>query len=214
MPKTLNLAVLLSGSGRTLKNLIDRIGEGSLDAVIKLVISAKSGAYGMERAEEAGIPSFCVDRKKHGNSTDFAEKIYEHIEKQPIDIIILAGFMHLFPVKPGWKNRVMNIHPALIPSFCGKGFYGMKVHEAVMDYGVKISGCTVHFVDGEYDRGPIILQSPVPVKDADTPHTLAERVFREECRLYPEAINLFSGGRIRVEGRRVYIKKDKKDDGK
>ncbi len=214
MSKTLNLAVLLSGSGRTLKNLIDRIDEGPLDAVIKLVISDKSDAYGLERAEEAGIPSFCVDRKKHENPADFTEKIYEHIEKQPIDLIILAGFMHLFPVKAGWKNRVMNIHPALIPSFCGKGFYGMKVHEAVMDYGVKISGCTVHFVDGEYDRGPIVLQSPVPVKDADTPHTLAERVFREECRLYPEAIKLFGEGRLRVEGRRVFIKEDETDDKK
>lgn len=207
MAGTLNLAVLLSGSGRTLQNFIDRIEEGSLDAVIKLVISSKSGAYGLERAKKAGIPAFCVDRKEYSDPGDFVRKIYGHIEKHETGLIILAGFMHLFPVGPGWENRIMNIHPALIPSFCGRGFYGMKVHEAAIDYGVKISGCTVHFVDGEYDRGPIILQSPVPVKDSDMPEDLAERVFSEECRLYPEAVRLFGEGRLRVEGRRVFIKR-------
>lgn len=214
MSTPLNLAVLLSGSGRTLQNLIDRIEEGSLDAVIKLVISGQSGAYGLERARRAGIPAFCIDRKKHSDFGDFAQKIYTHVEKHAIDLIVLAGFSHLFPVKSGWENRIMNIHPALIPSFCGKGFYGMKVHEAAVDYGVKISGCTVHFVNGEYDRGPIILQSAVPVKDGDTPSVLAEKVFREECRLYPEAVKLFGEDRLVVEGRRVLIKEDKSDDGK
>ncbi len=207
--KTLSIAVLLSGGGRTLQNLIDRIKEGSLDAEIKLVISSRNDAYGLKRAEKADIPVVCVERKKYGNSTEFAERIYENIEKRRIDIIILAGFMHLFPVKTAWKNLVMNIHPALIPAFSGRGFYGNRVHRAVIDYGVKVSGCTVHFVDEQYDRGPIILQATVPVKNTDNPETLAARVFEEECRLYPEAIRLFGGNRLVVKGRRVFVKGEK-----
>ncbi len=207
--KTISIAVLLSGGGRTLQNLMDRIREGSLDAEIKLVIASSDDAYGLERAEKANIPAICVERKKYGNSPEFAEIIYENIEKRRIDLIILAGFMHLFPVKTTWKNRVMNIHPALIPAFSGRGFYGNRVHRAVIDYGAKVSGCTVHFVDEQYDRGPIILQSPVPVKEADDPGTLAARVFEEECRLYPEAIRLFGEKRLVVKGRRVFIKDEK-----
>ena len=127
------------------------------------------------------------------------------LDRYAPDLIVLAGYLHLFRFAPHYQGRVMNIHPALIPAFCGKRFYGLRVHRAVLDYGVKVSGCSVHFADEEYDRGPIILQRTVPVLEDDTPHTLAERVFAEECKAYPEAIQLFAEGRLTIEGQRVRI---------
>ncbi|KKM14228.1 hypothetical protein LCGC14_1708210, partial [marine sediment metagenome] len=146
-----------------------------------------------------------VKYSDYDSSEIFSNAMIKEIEKYPIDLIILAGFMHLLRIPDKYSEKVMNIHPGLIPSFCGKGYYGHHVHKAVIESGIKVSGCTVHFVDNEYDHGPIIMQRTVPVYEDDTPDTLAQRVFKEECIAYPEAINLFAEGRLKIEGRRVKI---------
>lgn len=199
------LAVLLSGGGTTLQNLIDHIGGGRLDARVDLVLSSRADAYGLERARQHGIRAVAVPRSRFANAEAFNDALHAEIGKQDLDLIVLAGFMSLFRVPEKWRNRVMNIHPALIPSFCGQGYYGSRVHQAVLDFGAKVSGATVHFVDAEYDHGPIILQGCVPVEEDDTAETLAARVHGLENRLYVEAIQLFAEGRLRVEGRRTRI---------
>ena len=199
----LRLAVLLSGNGTTLQNLQDRISDGRLAAEIVLVVASKAGAFGLERARRAGLATAVFDRKDAGTVGAFSQQIFAACREARADLVCLAGFLHLLHVPEDFFGRVMNIHPALIPAFCGKGFYGHRVHEAVLEYGVKVSGCTVHFVDNEYDHGPIILQRAVPVLDDDTPETLAARVFGEECEAYPLAIQRFAEGRLRIEGRRV-----------
>lgn len=211
MAQPVNLAVLLSGEGKTLQNIIDRIREGKLDARVVVVISSREDAYGQTRAKRAGIETHCIPYKlyKGDKAGKFSREITGILSRYPVDLIVMAGFMHLFKAEEKYKNRVMNIHPALIPSFCGKGYYGHHVHRAVLDYGVKVSGCTIHFADDIYDRGPIILQAAVPVKDDDTPETLSARVFAEECRLYPRAIQLFAEGRLEIKGRKVYTRPGK-----
>ncbi|MCP4252620.1 MAG: phosphoribosylglycinamide formyltransferase [Candidatus Scalindua sp.] len=203
--KTLNLAILISGGGTTLQNIIDQINDSSLNARIQVVVCNSPDAYGIKRAEQNRIPTAIVQRKDHNQSDSFSKSIIEEIEKYPVDLIILAGFLHLFKIPDSYAGKVMNIHPGLIPAFCGKGFYGHHVHKAAIESGVKISGCTVHFVDNEYDRGPIIIQRTVHVNADDTPDTLAQKVFEEECIAYPEAIRLFAEGRLRVEERKVRI---------
>ncbi|MDR4505472.1 MAG: phosphoribosylglycinamide formyltransferase [Candidatus Scalindua sp.] len=203
MSKAINLAVLISGSGSTLQNLIDKICEGSLHAHIKVVISSSPEAYGLKRAEQHGIPVAIVEYGDYDNPEEFSKTIIREIEKYPVDLTILAGFLHLFKIPDNYTGKVMNIHPGLIPSFSGKGYYGRRVHKAVIESGVKISGCTVHFVDNEYDRGPIIIQRSVPVLYEDTPDTVSKKVFMEECLAYPEAIRLFAEGRLQIVGRRV-----------
>ncbi len=203
--KTLNLAILISGGGTTLQNIIDKINDGSLSARIQVVICNSPDAYGIKRAEQNSIPTAIVQRKDHNQSDTFSESIINEIEKYPIDLIILAGFLHLFKIPDSYAGKVMNIHPGLIPAFCGKGFYGHHVHEAAIQSGVKISGCTVHFVDNEYDRGPIIIQRAVHVNADDTPDTLAQKVFQEECIANPEAIRLFAEGRLKIEKRKVRV---------
>ena len=205
MPKPINLAVLLSGSGRTLQNFIDRIAAGKLDAQISVVISSRADAYGLERARNHNIPAVVVSSRKHSNFDALSEALAAELEKHPVDLIAMAGFMCLFRMPEKFIGRAMNIHPALIPAFCGKGCYGHVVHEAVLRYGAKVSGCTVHFADNAYDHGPIILQEVVPVLDDDSPDTLADRVFEKELAAYPEAIQLFAEGRLKIEGRRVRI---------
>lgn len=202
----IELSVLLSGSGTTLQNLIDHIEQGRLDARIACVISSRADAYGLERARSHGIPAFVVSRKAYAADADgFNAEIWRIIRDHRTDLVVLAGFMSLLHVPEEYTHRIMNVHPALIPAFCGTGLYGHHVHEAVIAYGAKVSGATVHFVDAEYDHGPIILQEAVPVLDDDTPDTLAERVMAKERELYPRAIQLFAEGRLRVEGRRVRI---------
>ncbi len=205
MFKTTNLAVLISGSGKTLQNLIDKIDDNTLNAKIQIVISSSPDAYGLKRAKKNNIRATAVKYSHYNSSEVFSNAIIKEIEKYPIDLIILAGFMHLLRIPDKYSEKVMNIHPGLIPSFCGKGYYGHHVHKAVIESGIKVSGCTVHFVDNEYDHGPIIMQRTVPVYEDDTPDTLAQRVFKEECIAYPEAINLFAEGRLKIEGRRVKI---------
>ncbi len=201
----LNLAILISGSGTTLQNLIDKINDKTLNANIQIVISSAPDTYGIKRAEQNNIPAAIVQRKAYNNSEIFSNTIINEIEKYSVDLIILAGFLHLFNIPDKYSGKVINIHPGLIPSFCGKGYYGHHVHEAVIESGVKVSGCTVHFVDNEYDCGPIIIQRVVQVHEDDSPETLAQRVFKEECIAYPEAINLFAEGRLKIEERKVRI---------
>jgi len=203
--RKVRLAVLVSGGGTTLQNFIDKIKQGTLNAEIACVVSSSSRAYALERARSNGIPHTTIRRKDFTDEVEFTKAIYEWIEPFRPDLITLAGFLKRIWVAPEWQNRIMNIHPALIPAFCGEGFYGMRVHRAVLDYGVKVSGCTVHFVDNEYDHGPIIIQKVVPVFPDDTPEELQKRVFKKECEAYPEAINLYAAGRLKVEGRKVFI---------
>jgi len=201
----IRLAVLISGSGTTLQNFIDRIRDGRLAAEIVLVVSSRRDCLGNERARRAGLRLEVVDFRDYPDPQALSEQIFALVRHSGAELVTLAGFLRLLRIPPDFEGRVMNIHPALIPAFCGKGYYGMRVHKAVLDWGVKVSGCTVHFVDNEYDHGPIILQRCVPVLDDDTPESLAARVFREECEAYPEAISLFAQGRLRIEGRRVRV---------
>jgi phosphoribosylglycinamide formyltransferase-1 len=192
--KSLNLAVLLSGSGRTLQNFIDLSAQGKLPVAIQVVISSKKDAYGLERAKKHNIPNFLVERKQFKSSEEHSAAINNILKQYPIDLITLAGFIHLYKIPPEYMGKVMNIHPALLPEFGGKGFYYHKVHEAVMQAGAKESGCTVHFADNTYDTGPIILQRRVPIYRDDTSETLSERVFEAELEAYPEAIRMFAAG--------------------
>ncbi len=199
------IAVLISGGGTTLRNLIEKVQAGRLAVDIKLVISSNPEAGGLCFAQQAGIPAKVVQRRDYPSREEFSRAIFDLCRQAGVDLVVMAGFLKQISVPEDFHLRVLNIHPALIPAFCGKGFYGRRVHEAVLDYGAKITGCTVHFADNEYDHGPVILQKAVPVLDDDTPETLAGRVFEVECEAYPEAINLIVQGRVRVEGRRVYI---------
>lgn len=200
----INLAVLISGSGRTLQNLVDEIRAGRLDAAIPLVIGSKPDLVGLQRAADAKLPNFVVPRKDFPNPEEFSKQIFSLCDDAQVDLVCLAGWLCFLPIPDRYLNRVMNIHPALLPSFGGHGMYGHHVHQAVLNHGCKVSGCTVHFVDNEYDAGPIILQRTCTVLDADTPDTLAARVFEQETIAYPEAIRLFAAGRLKVEGRRVF----------
>jgi phosphoribosylglycinamide formyltransferase 1 len=204
-PSSINLAVLVSGSGTTLQNLVDQIGTGNLDARIPIVIGSRPDLVGLERARKAGLNSLTVDRREFSSCAQFSQRVFDLCSEAGVDLVCLAGWLCLLDLPPGFAGRVMNIHPALLPSFGGKGMYGRKVHEAVLAHGCKVSGCTVHFVDGAYDTGPIILQRTCPVVEDDTPQTLAARVFEEEKIAYPHAVRLFQQGRLRVEGRRVRV---------
>jgi phosphoribosylglycinamide formyltransferase-1 len=204
-PSPLKLAVLVSGSGTTLQNLVDVIGAGRLDAEIRLVVGSRPDLLGLRRAGDAGLRNVVVDRRLFEHCAAFSSQVFSLCDGAGVDLVCLAGWLCLLGLPDRYLGRVMNIHPALLPSFGGKGMYGRKVHQAVLDHGCKVSGCTVHFVDNTYDTGPIILQRPCPVLDADTPETLAHRVFEEEKLAYPEAIRLFREGRLKIEGRRVSV---------
>ncbi len=205
MDHPIRLAVLLSGGGTTLQNLIDRIGSGKLRARIVLVASNRSDARGLERAGRAGLRTAVVTRSEYPSRELFSRRLFDLCREAGAELVCLAGFLQLVTIPDDFEGRVMNIHPALIPAFCGQGYYGHHVHEAALAYGVKVSGCTVHFADNHYDQGPIILQRTVPVLENDTADTLAARVFEQECEAYPEAIRLFAEGRLRIEGRNVRI---------
>lgn len=201
----LKIAVLVSGGGSNLQAIIDKVSDGYLDKVsIEYVISDTKGAYALERAEKAGIRTLTYDKKEYGDS--LSGKILETL-KGNVDVIVLAGFFSIIKKEliDEFRNRIINIHPSLIPSFCGKGAYGIHVHEKAIEYGVKISGCTVHFVDEGTDTGAIILQKSVPVYGEDTPKQLQERILVEEHKALPEALKLISEGKVRVEGRRTFI---------
>ena len=205
MVRILNLAVLLSGSGRTLENVQQEILAGRLSARVVVVVSSKSEAYGLVRARQHGLDAVAVPRRDYSDLQAFNDAINVVLARYPIDLVILAGFLSLYQPPPALVGRVMNIHPALLPAFGGRGLYGDRVHRAVLESGVKLSGCTVHFADACYDHGPIILQAAVPVYDDDTVESLAARVFTAECELYPQAIQLYAEDRLRIVGRRVCI---------
>ncbi len=203
------IAVLVSGGGTNLQALIDAQKDGRLTSgEIVLVISNRSKAYALERARQNGIDAVFVSKKEAGSLEGFDRAICAVLDEYRIDLVILAGFLTItgeyFPAR--YRDRIINIHPALIPAFCGKGFYGLHVHEAALEYGVKLTGATVHFVNEIPDGGAIILQKAIPVLDDDTPETLQQRVMREcEWQLLPQAAELFCAGRLKIEGRHVKI---------
>jgi phosphoribosylglycinamide formyltransferase 1 len=199
------IAVLISGGGTTLRNLIEKIDAGTIRVEIALVIASDPAAGGLKFADAAGIPTAIIQRKSFDSQEDFSTAVFERCRAAQADLVVMGGFLKQLTIPEDFFNRVTNIHPALIPAFCGSGFYGHRVHQAVLDYGAKLSGCTVHFADNHYDHGPVILQKAVPVLNDDTPETLAARVFQAECEAYPEALQLIADGRVRVEGRRVRI---------
>jgi phosphoribosylglycinamide formyltransferase 1 len=186
----IRLAILLSGGGTTLQNLIDRIADGRLDAQIVQVVSNNASAFGVERARNANLPVAVVDRKQFDSVEAFSEAVFQHC--RTADVVCLAGFLQLLKIPSDFAGRVLNIHPALLPAFGGKGMYGHHVHEAVLKAGVVESGCTIHLVDDQYDHGKIVVQKRVSVLPGDTPDSLAARVFEVECEAYPEAIRLWT----------------------
>lgn len=209
---TAKIAVLVSGGGTNLQALIDARQRGELGGgEIIAVISSKEGAYALERARKAGIPGYVLPRKDFDSNRAMTLALVEKLKALDIDLVVLAGCMVIFTEElvQAYPNAIMNVHPALIPSFCGQGFYGLRVHEAALAYGVKLSGATVHFVSAECDAGPIIAQKAVPVLPGDTPETLQKRIMEQaEWKLLPEAVRLFCEGRLRVEGRTVIIEQE------
>ena len=207
-----NIAVLVSGGGTNLQALIDAQARGELGGgKITAVISSKAGAYALERAAKAGIPGFVLPRKEFPSNRAMTLALVEKLKELKTDLVVLAGCMVIFTreLADAYPNAIMNVHPALIPSFCGPGYYGLHVHEEALRYGVKVSGATVHFVTEECDGGPIIAQKCVPVLEGDTPEILQKRIMTEaEWKLLPQAVSLFCQGRLRVEGRQVIIKEE------
>jgi phosphoribosylglycinamide formyltransferase 1 len=201
----LRIAVLLSGAGTSLENLFERIEAGKLPVEVAVVVASRANAEGLARARRRGVPAFAVPRAEHPDVSEFNDRIHEILERYDVGLVALLGFLSPFQIRGRYAGRVLNVHPALIPAFCGRGYYGHRVHEAVLESGAKLTGATVHFADDEYDHGPIVLQEAVEVLDDDTPERLAERVQAVERRLVPEAIRLFAEGRLRIEGRRVRI---------
>ncbi|MGH4138203.1 phosphoribosylglycinamide formyltransferase [Clostridium sp.] len=198
----LKIAVLISGSGSNLQAIIDNIESGNLNCSIEAVISDKKDVYGIDRAKSKNIKTYVVDKKKYG--TMISQEIFKIIDGK-VDLIVLAGFLSILKgeILSKFKNRIINIHPALIPSFCGGGMYGIKVHEKALEYGVKVSGCTVHFVDEGTDSGPIIIQKVVQVYGEDSAIELQKRVLEQEHIALPEAIKYISEGKIKIVGRKV-----------
>lgn len=205
----INIAIMVSGHGRgsNMQAIIDACGEGRITGRVAVVIGVKDDAPAMERARSQGIATAEIRPKAFDSDEAYGAAILDVLTEHQVDLICLAGYMRILPASicSTYKHRVMNIHPALIPLFCGKGMYGEHVHQAAVDYGVKVSGCTVHFVDEQYDTGPIILQRTVPVEEGDTAETLAARVLVQEHIAYPQAVQLFAQGRLKVEGRVVHI---------
>ena len=204
-----NIVVLVSGGGTNLQALLDAQERGEIrDGKIIAVISSTSGAFALERAKGANVPGYVVNRKDYDSRETFTGALLDKLSELNADLTVLAGFLYI--LSPAfverYEIRIINIHPALIPSFCGDGFYGLKVHEKALEYGVKLTGATVHFVSAEADAGPIILQKAVAIEEGDTAEILQKRVMEQaEWKLLPEAVSLFCQGRLHVEGRIVHI---------
>jgi phosphoribosylglycinamide formyltransferase-1 len=203
--RPIRLAVLISGGGTTFVNFRQAIAAGQLQAEIPLVIASRRDCGGIAKAEQAGIRCVVLPRKDFPSVEAFSEAIFALCREVQADLVTLAGFLSLIRVPDDFLGRVMNIHPSLIPAFCGHGFHGHTVHESALARGVKVSGCTVHFADNEYDHGPIIVQRCVPVLAGDSADQLAARVFEAECVAYPEAIELYRQGRLRIDGSVVHV---------
>ncbi len=206
----LKTAVLVSGGGTNLQAIIDRISDGTItDTRIEIVISNNADAYALERAERAGIPHCVVSPKDYADREEYNDALLAAVDKADVDLIVLAGFLVVIPkqMTEKYRNRIINIHPALIPSFCGTGYYGLKVHEAALARGVKVTGATCHFVDEGTDTGPIILQKAVEVREGDTPKALQQRVMEQaEWIILPQAIDLIAHGKVSVVDGLVHIK--------
>ncbi len=200
----LRIAVLLSGAGTTLENLVEQRAKGRLDVEFTAVVSSKAAALGLERARRHGIPAHVVARAAHRDEREFNDALHAVLAEDPPELIVLAGFLSKIELR-GFNGRAMNTHPALIPAFSGHGFYGERVHRAVLEYGAKVTGATIHYCDEQYDSGPIILQRAIDVREDDTAESLARRVAEVERELYPQAIQLHAQGRLKIEGRRVRI---------
>src|SRR4030066_2007410 len=210
MSKKIRLGVLISGRGSNLQSIIDTSKKGEIDAEIAIVISDKKDAYGLVRAKENDIPALFLSPKDYKKREDFDEKVVEELNKHKVDLVLLAGFMRIVTptlIEP-FRNRIMNIHPSLLPSFPG-----LDAQKQALDYGVKFSGCTVHFVEEGMDEGPIIIQAVVPVMDNDTVDSLSERILKYEHKIYPIAVQLFADGRLKVEGRMVRVNKEGMSSG-
>jgi phosphoribosylglycinamide formyltransferase 1 len=209
----LKIGVLISGGGSNLQSLIDNVKNNTIHAEISVVISNRSAAYGLQRAKDNGIENVFVSRKKHDSIESFNTEIINLLQAKQVDLVVLAGYLSILSDEfiDTYKNKIINIHPSLIPSFCGDGFYGLKVHQAALDYGVKISGATVHFVDKGIDTGAVILQESVEVKDDDTAETLQARVLQIEHKLLPKAVQLFCENRLQIierEGKNALVIKN------
>jgi len=204
LPAKLRIAVLLSGNGTSLENLFEHIDAG-LPAEVVCVLSSKKNAFGLARAEKHNVPASAIPRREYEDVGAFNDALHDALETYDPDLVCLLGFLSPFELRERYAGRVLNVHPALIPSFCGKGFYGHHVHRAVLAAGVKLTGATVHFASDDYDEGPILLQGTVPVEDDDTLDSLAARVQALERRLLPEAIRLIAAGRVRIEAGRTRI---------
>lgn len=206
--KPVRIAVLVSGHGRgsNMQAIIDGCSDDRINGEVVLVVGVQPDAPAMERAASAGVETIVISPKEHSDKS-YDKALVDALTSRGVDIICLAGYMRKIgqPIIDAYRNRIMNVHPALIPMFFGQGMYGMHVHEAAIERGVKVSGCTVHFVDEDYDTGPIILQTVVPVEDGDTAEALASRILPEEHKTYVQAIQLFAEGRLKVVGRRVEI---------
>ena len=204
------IAVLVSGGGTNLQALIDAQNAGrNKNGRIAAVISSKPGAYALERAAAAGIPGCVVARRDYASNREMTAALVDKLQSLDIDLVVLAGFVHILTQEMvrAYPNAILNVHPALIPSFCGAGYYGLHVHEKALAYGVKLTGATVHFVNEEPDGGPIVLQKAVDILEGDTPESLQRRVMEQaEWVILPRAVSLFCEGRLSVEGRRVHIK--------
>ncbi len=197
MAAKLPIAVLISGTGRTLKNLIDQVEAGKLDVDIRLVVSSSERAKGLQFAEQNNIPIAIVKSSEFQTTQDFSDAVFDACRAAKVKYVAMCGYLKLLAIPDDFTNRVLNIHPSLIPSFCGENYYGRRVHDAALRRGVKISGATVHFVDNEYDHGPIILQKTVPVLDNDTVDSLSDRVLKDaEFVAYPEALQLLAENRL------------------
>lgn len=188
--------------------LIDSIEKGDINGEVSVVVSDKKGVYGIERAKKHGINTVEIDKKSFADKDEFMKAIISNLEERNVELVVLAGFLSILSIEfiEKYRNRVINVHPSLIPAFCGEGYYGQKVHKAVLEYGAKVSGATVHFVDEGADTGPIILQQSVQVEEDDTPETLAARVLTIEHELLPEAVRLYCDGNLSIDGRKVRIR--------
>lgn len=207
----LKIAVMVSGGGTNLQAIIDRVADGTItNTEIAVVISNNYGVKALERAEQAGIPAVCISPKDYADRSAFNKALLETVDSYQVNLIVLAGFLVVIPeiMIEKYENRIINIHPSLIPAFCGTGYYGLKVHEAALERGVKVVGATVHFVDKGTDTGPIILQKAVEVEEGDTPKILQQRVMEQaEWKLLPQAIDLIANGKVQVrDGKTVILK--------
>jgi formyltetrahydrofolate-dependent phosphoribosylglycinamide formyltransferase len=202
----LRVGVLLSGTGRTLENFLLQRERGALPVEFACVLSSRAGVRGLEIAEKSGIPGCVVRRADYPSPDAYGEAIAAVLREHDVELAAMAGFLKLWHIPADYVDRVLNIHPALLPAFGGRGFHGEHVHRAVWNAGVKVSGCTVHFADNEYDHGPIVLQRAVALADDDDPERIAAKVFALECEAYPEAIRLFAASRLERRGRRVIVR--------